>query len=551
MRRKIERDGLSVHAVGGTYVVMLGIDMREADCDGLLGFAIHRTDHTETEAHWMTGLKTFQETDPGFPPGAKVSTRQHPIQGFTWSDYSAKPGHRYTYRIVALKGTPRRLDEVAAVSVEIATESPEGGSHDVYFNRGVAASQEYVRRFGNRSPAEAGPAAFVWLSRGLYEAMTAFIDPPDAAEYEYRISAYEFYYEPFLQAIKAAHAKGAAFRILYDRRKDQPGTRNEQATEAAGIADFCLQRRATPSALSHNKFIVRLKNRTPEAVWTGGTNFSEGGIFGHSNVAHVVEDATVAAAYNAYWEALSADPENTRLKPALTAMVELPDGPPPAGTTAVFSPRSSLDALDWYASLARSAREGLFMTFAFGMNEAFQDVYRESTALLRYALLEKKTRPMAAGPQRTAEEDKIDRLRRMAANRFAIGGMLNRNLFDRWLTERLSNLNKNVRYVHNKFMLVDPLSADPIVVAGSANFSAASTNQNDENMLVIRGDTRVADIYLGEFMRLYNHHAFREWAAQRKDESESPKHLSTEKWWRDYFGNTVRSRQRQYFAGVR
>ena len=29
-------------------------------------------------------------------------------------------------------------------------------------------------------------------------------------------------------------------------------------------------------------------------------------------------------------------------------------------------------------------------------------------------------------------------------------------------------------------------------------------------MLVIRGDTRVADIYLGEFMRSFSHHAFRE-----------------------------------------
>ena len=32
---------------------------------------------------------------------------------------------------------------------------------------------------------------------------------------------------------------------------------------------------------------------------------------------------------------------------------------------------------------------------------------------------------------------------------------------------------------------------------------------NDENMLLIRGNTRVADIYLGEFMRLFNHFYFR------------------------------------------
>jgi phosphatidylserine/phosphatidylglycerophosphate/cardiolipin synthase-like enzyme len=37
-------------------------------------------------------------------------------------------------------------------------------------------------------------------------------------------------------------------------------------------------------------------------------------------------------------------------------------------------------------------------------------------------------------------------------------------------------------------MLIDPLSADPIVVNGSANFGQASTRRNDENMLVVRAD---------------------------------------------------------------
>jgi phosphatidylserine/phosphatidylglycerophosphate/cardiolipin synthase-like enzyme len=52
-------------------------------------------------------------------------------------------------------------------------------------------------------------------------------------------------------------------------------------------------------------------------------------------------------------------------------------------------------------------------------------------------------------------------------------------------------------------MLVDPLCDDPLIITGSANFSDASTTKNDENMLVIRGDTRVADIYLRVHATLY------------------------------------------------
>ena len=94
-------------------------------------------------------------------------------------------------------------------------------------------------------------------------------------------------------------------------------------------------------------------------------------------------------------------------------------------------------------------------------------------------------------------------------------------------------------------------SATPGEVTGTANFSQPSQHANDENMLVIRGNRRVAEIYLGEFMRLYNHYAFREWLASgRAPADATPHHLRTNDWWKQYFGNTERSRQREYFASA-
>ncbi len=551
MRRKKSNSGLSIRAISGTYVVILGIDMDEADCNGLLGFAIHRTDHTEEEAYWLQGIKTFAETDPGFVAGSSYSTRQHPIQGFSWSDYSAKPGHEYTYRVEALFGSPTSLRSEARAQVRISTESPEGGNHDVYFNRGVAASQAYARRFGNRRPDEVGDSAFAWLSRGLFEATIGFIESAVDSSYQLRVAAYEFHYKPVLLALKAAKQRGVDVKIVFDNRKASPGEKNDMAVRDVGISSICTRRESNRSSISHNKFIVRVKNGTSEAVLTGGTNFSEGGIFGHSNVSHVVEESAVASEYLRYWELLHDDPTSRELRPVLTSTIPLPTGLPPVGTTSIFSPRSETDALEYYAELGTKANDGLFATFAFGMNAAIQDVYSNSSASLRYAVMEKKTRPMARGPARTAEEGKIDALRRMKENRFAIGSKLTRAKFDRWLSEHDSGLNRNVRYVHNKFMLIDPLTSSPVVIAGSANFSRASCVSNDENMLVIRNNNRVADIYLGEFMRLYNHHAFREFL-ERNDASSlsaSPRHLRLDDWWRGYFGDTARSRQRQFFAG--
>jgi hypothetical protein len=61
----------------------------------------------------------------------------------------------------------------------------------------------------------------------------------------------------------------------------------------------------------------------------------------------------------------------------------------------------------------------------------------------------------------------------------------------------------------------------------------------------------VADIYLGEYMRLWNHYAFREWAASPAGQAdEGFRNLdTTNTWWKQYFGRSARSRQRQYFAG--
>jgi len=550
MRVTETAEGLKVHAFAGTYVVMLGFDLPEADCDGLLGFSIHRTDHTENEAGYLRGMKAFSETDPGFPPGSLYSTKDHPIQSFQWADYSAKPGHRYTYTITTLKGTPAELTPHEVAVVDVTTEDPEGGDQDVYFNRGVAGSQAYVRRFGDRAPDEVpNRKAFEWLSRGLNEALEGYVRSCEPGRDALRIAAYEFHYDRFLQVVKEVLDSGVDVQIVYDARKDSPKIKNIAAVQANGLdgANVSFQRTQPKSYISHNKFIVKLRDGQPQSVWTGGTNFSEGGIFGHSNVAHVVEEPAVAAKFLAYWDELAKDPTSTPLKTAVEEISPLPAGRPPVGTTVLFSPRKNLDALDWYAGLAMSATDGLFMTFAFGMNDVFKAVYRNSTAPFRLALMEQKTRSMRDGPEKEAEEEKIQQLRNMPENVFAIGTFIQTNEIDGWLKERLSNLNGHVRYVHNKFMLIDPLGDDPIVVAGSANFSDASTRRNDENMIISRGNTRVADIYLGEFMRLYSHHAFRE-SLKWRDPDDPPKPLRTDDWWTDYFGDTPRSTRRKFFA---
>jgi len=103
-------------------------------------------------------------------------------------------------------------------------------------------------------------------------------------------------------------------------------------------------------------------------------------------------------------------------------------------------------------------------------------------------------------------------------------------------------------------MLIDPLSDDPWVISGSANFSRNSTVNNDENMLVIRGNPRVVDMYLAEFMRLFDHFRFRGTAlgahASERAGKDPGLHLKPDdSWIAPYFeAENPKAQQRALFA---
>lgn len=497
--------GLRVHAIAGTYVVLLGLDIPKARTGNLLGFAIERFDPVENERYWLRGMKVFEETSAGIPPGTSVSLRDHPIQSFLWGDYTAKPGRQYEYRVVGLYGKPKNLEIRQDVTVTVTTESVDTGTHAIHFNRGVAGSQAYENKFG-RAPRDGDRTdpAYDWLSRGLEEALLGFIESATGAGFALRGAVYEFTYPVVLEALAAAAARGVDVQIVYDRRgkastdpdRKKVWQESEPAIEAAGLTDFMIPRK-TNSAIAHNKFLVLLHNEVPQEVWTGSTNLTWGGLFGQSNVGHLVRDPAIASRYLDYWKRLSVDPEYDRLRPEDTAASPTPAIPPAAGVAPIFSPRTNLDLVDWYAGEAAKAKKSFFMTAAFGVHPKIATALQPESDVMRYLVLEK---PQSSEAVRFETDHDV---------KVAIGSFLRTAILDRWTKERLTGLNRRVRYTHTKFLLIDPLGKDPLVVTGSGNFSDPSVDENDENMLVIQGDQRVADIYLGEFMRIFNHFYFR------------------------------------------
>jgi phosphatidylserine/phosphatidylglycerophosphate/cardiolipin synthase-like enzyme len=563
MRRRVRRSGVTINAVAGNHVVMLGLNIDNSLRRGLRGFAIRRTDVAAEETFWMRGQKTFKSLEPTPAAGEQFSSREHPFQSFQWSDYSAKPDQEYTYEVIALYGKPAALEERHSASVTVRTEPVVGADHTIFFNRGSPATQEYARRFLNKWPSKVGQAAYDWLSRGLVEGICDFIARAKNERWSLKGAFYEFQWPSVLDAFGEAKKRGVKVSIVFDDIDNPTGPhqKNEDAIEAEKLKSVTIPR--TNGTLMHNKFIVLSENNKPRAVLFGSTNLTENGLYGHANCAHIVEDEDVAEKYLTFYEKLREDPEtSTQVSDYKHWTIE--QTPAPAkkfsnGMAAVFSPRADLDALGWYAEMATAAKKGLFMTFAFGMNEQFRNVYSTDDDILRMGLMEKEWNG-------ANKEKQIAAIRKLQARPnvvIAVGNRIPLSEFDQWLgeLERITG-HVNVHWIHTKFALIDPLSNDPVVITGSANFSDASTKTNDENMLVIKKNKRVADIYLGEFMRLHSHYAFRQAVKifLEQNPGKSPDDFAQrflvedkdEDWTKSYFDRDdrqARMTRRLYFAG--
>src|SRR6201999_348054 len=105
VRVKRSANGVTVNAIAGTRVVLLGLNLTARRRTTCMGFAIQRVDHTADEQVWLRGMKTFAATDPGLGPGGTVPSNEHPLQTFQWADYAVEAGRRYTYRVFGVRGT--------------------------------------------------------------------------------------------------------------------------------------------------------------------------------------------------------------------------------------------------------------------------------------------------------------------------------------------------------------------------------------------------------------------------------------------------------------
>lgn len=540
-----DQDDFRVKAYAGTNGVLLAIDLAEPRRKGLLGFAIEKQQGDKPWLFLFNSL-TFPGKDHTFPQFHATPSDAAPLQKFRWADYAVNPGVTIHYRVHLAYGTADAPQLGESLEVTVTTDNGLPKGQNVIFNRAVAASQAFQRKFADldallsvnkKMPIEEWPdAPRQWLENGLLARLLGFIERAVDGQWALDIAIYEYQLQAIVDAVNAAFERGVKVRVLYHAQPGEDTTAlNEASLEKIPAAN---KRGRVTHNIFHDKFMVLSRldaagQHQPEAVLCGSTNFTANGVYRQANVVHVLDDARIGATYLQTFEQVWATPTDVgATRDWLTEHNPMqPDQPLFAG----FSPRSGEGDLSEFIKIINAAKKDLLFVTAFTLPDKILNALlgQPHDDILRYGLQNTVSSITGFHADRTAE--------------FAATALLNTGL-EGWLKENMKGQKGNL-LVHTKAIVVDFTSDSPTIISGSHNLSDAASNGNDENYLIIRGNTDLADRYGLELLRFYEHYRFRYFAKKLQLKQVRPL-AADDSWTDDYYREgDLRMLSRLRFSG--
>ena len=540
---KNSNDDFRVKGYAGTNSVLLAIDLDQSRKKDLIGFAIEKKEGN-FKWQWLLNSLTFPGKQHSLQAWAATPSNLAPLQKFRWADYSVEPGMTCKYKVHLVYGSGLTREEM--LEVELKTDDGKPKDQHVNFNRAVAASQAFGRKFTDLDAQlsleknlaiEQWPVeARSWLENGLLEAILNFISQAKDEKWALDVAIYEYELQAIVDAVNAAFDRKVNIRLLYHAKKNDEQTEINESN-LAKLPDGCKKPRKT-HRIFHDKFIVLSKldaagERNPQAVMCGSTNFTENGVYRQANVVHVSENKALAETYETIFNLLWDHPDDVGFtRKWLTKNNAIADD---LSLFAGFSPRSKQTDLDAFVALIQAAQKDLLFATAFKLPERILDALLglPNDPVLRYGIQNTASRITGFHADRTAE--------------FATPALLKSGL-EGWVKEGLHGQKGNL-LVHTKAVVTDFTTDHPVVLSGSHNFSVPASNGNDENYLIFRGDTDVADRYGLEILRFYEHYRFRYYAKLLKLKQANP--LTVDDSWteRYYTPGNMKALSRIRFAG--
>ncbi|MCC6623984.1 MAG: lamin tail domain-containing protein [Deltaproteobacteria bacterium] len=282
------------------------------------------------------------------------------------------------------------------------------------------------------------------------------------------LAVYDFDHPGITSAVLRAQARGVSVRFV--GHGEQAGSNGYKALAAAGVP-MVLR---SGSSLMHHKFLIA----DGAQVSFGSFNFTTWAADWNDENQVFVESPALAAVYQGEFDQMWAGNFGRRKVARATRPVIPVDG---GSLEVTFSPKEQTSA-KLREVLATAQHRVYFMIFSFTLADVASDI-----AALR-----------AAGVEVVGIFDKGS-----ASNQYSQDEALAAAGVSVYLDGNENTSGFAGGRLHDKVLIVDAgTGSDPLVVTGSYNWSAGATNDNDENLVVMRGQALVAP-YVRELCRVH------------------------------------------------
>ncbi|HET7886552.1 MAG TPA: phospholipase D-like domain-containing protein [Bradyrhizobium sp.] len=580
--------------------------------DGCLGFAIHQIDVDQGKETILPAMARFAGQT-----GADMTTAQAPIQKFWWKDLFARRGGTYEYLIVPMGGTPGQtltpLSGVTALRSNRVTLTPERAPFNVYFNRGIVATQALAHALGNEPSVDAltphiqnpSDPIRINLMGQLQDGVTSLLARADKNGGIIHAALYELNDPQGLEKQLQSNAKSRNVILGNEQgpHSDDADASNRAALKAAGVN--VIDRILGKGDIPHNKFMVLSENDQPTAVLSGSTNWTSTGLCTQSNNALVIESKDVAQRYIDYWNALKADtdaadgdPHKLQSQALRTAFdhsnnakaiqnpidlgggvkVELMFSPNTPGKLAK-NPKTPNDMGRVFELMDGAKQAILFLAFDPGNNsildEAGRMLAKKPDLFVRGALTNAQrathfSEALHAGGTAEADDAAAPPGHKRGAGTVTVvgdtgqpkkqgeaNGIDFRAIPAGAVTEKdapggwEAELAKyGFAIIHSKIVVIDPFSNDCVVVTGSHNLGFRASHNNDENMVIIHGHRGLAEAYACNVLDVYDHYAWRFLLKEHPNEFGKP--LQGDDTWQERYitGADVKSAEMRFWLAA-
>ncbi|MGO7182491.1 phospholipase D-like domain-containing protein [Rhizobium brockwellii] len=313
--------------------------------------------------------------------------------------------------------------------------------------------------------------------------------------------------------------------------------------------------------IGHNKFAVFVEKGKPQVVMTGSTNWTETGLCTQSNNVILIDDAKIAERYLGFWNNLLADKQPTGVPLTATAGRKSATGfaankavqsdtlrsgnakPKPEialadGSTVeiFFSPNTKeptkdsdsptpIDLARVYSLMEHASDAIFFLTFYPGVRgeqnivgTAAQLAAKHPDLLVQGAISNPKALPPAKPGTPTTYKTPTGEVKKLPQpSIWWPGGDESRIAMIRASAVTVQTgdlrpelLSAGYAIIHDKIIAIDPLHpTNCTVITGSHNLGYKASYQNDENLLVIRGNQALAIAYAVHVLDTYDHYVMR------------------------------------------